>query len=153
AALDTLRQHQPTLTWVYLPHLDYNAQRFGPTSEQFWDDLATMDLLVARLLDGLSNLGLREDAALLLVSEYAIGPVSRPIYLNRLLREAGLLQVREIGGYEYLDLELSGAFAMVDHQVAHIYVKPGDEHRVRAALWGQSGIEKILDDFEKRELA
>jgi predicted AlkP superfamily pyrophosphatase or phosphodiesterase len=153
AALDALREHQPTLTWVYLPHLDYNAQRFGPDSEQFLADLATMDRLVGRFMDGVSGLGLRDDAAVLLASEYAITAVNRPIYLNRLLREAGLLQVREIGGYEYPDLELSRAFAMVDHQVAHIYVKPGAEHDTRTAIWGRAGIETILGEFDKRDLA
>ena len=154
AALETLREHQPTLTWVYLPHLDYNTQRFGPDSEQFFADLATMDRLVGRFVDGLSGFGLRDDTAVLLASEYAITAVNRPIYLNRMLREAGLLQVREIGGYEYPDLELSRAFAMVDHQVAHIYFKPGAEHRrSRAAIWGRAGIETILGEFDKRELA
>ena len=153
AALDTIRDHQPTLTCVYLPHLDYNSQRFGPDSEQFLADLATMDRLVGELLDELKRFGQLEDAAVVIVSEYPMRRVSRPIYLNRILREAGLLRVREIGGHEYLDLELSRAFAMVDHQMAHLYMKPGEEAYVRAAIWGHSGVEKIIGDFEKREYA
>jgi predicted AlkP superfamily pyrophosphatase or phosphodiesterase len=151
AARETIRDHQPTLTCVYLPHLDYNSQRFGPDSEQFWQDLAAMDRLVGDFLDELKRFGQLDETAVVIVSEYAMRPVSRPIYLNRLLREAGLLQVREIGGREYLDPELSRAFAMVDHQMAHLYHQPGEENAVRAALWGKPGVDKIVGDFEKRE--
>jgi predicted AlkP superfamily pyrophosphatase or phosphodiesterase len=153
AAIDTLRDHQPTATWVYLPHLDYNTQRFGPDSPQFNEDLAKMDALVRTFLDELKALGPVDDTAIVVVSEYAMGPVGRPVYLNRMLREAGLLTVREIAGREYLDFELSRAFAMVDHQMAHLYLKPEDENAVRAAIWGHAGVEKLLGDFEKRELA
>jgi hypothetical protein len=151
AALDTLRDHQPTLTWVYLPHLDYNTQRFGPDSPQFRDDLAAMDRIVGDLLDGLRQQGQLDNTAVVVVSEYAMRAVERPVFINRLLREANLLQVREIAGHEYLDTELSRAFAMVDHQMAHLYLKPDAEGEVRAALWGKPGIEKLIGDFEKRE--
>jgi predicted AlkP superfamily pyrophosphatase or phosphodiesterase len=153
AALDTIRDHQPTLTWIYLPHLDYDTQRFGPESQQFQDDLATMDGLVRTFLDELKAIGPVEETAIVAVSEYAMGPVGRPIYLNRILREAGLLSVREVAGREYLDFELSRAFAMVDHQMAHLYIKADAEAAVRAAIWGRPGVEKLLGDFEKRELA
>jgi predicted AlkP superfamily pyrophosphatase or phosphodiesterase len=153
AALETIRDHQPTMTWVYLPHLDYNTQRFGPKSQQFEDDLRTMDGLVKTFLDDLKGLGPVEETAIIVLSEYAMGPVSRPIFLNRMLREAGLLAVREIGGREYLDLELSRAFAMVDHQIAHLYFKSDAEREVRDALEGKPGIQTLLDDYAKGELA
>ena len=85
---------------------------------------------------------------------YAAGPstliramtdVQRPVLLNRELRQRGLLAVREIGGHEYLDAELSPAFAMVDHQMAHVFVRPGHEARVRAALQEIPGVERVLD--------
>jgi hypothetical protein len=152
-ALDTLREYQPTLTWVYLPELDYSAQRFGPDSEAFTIALATTDRLVRTLLDGLKALGPVQDLAIVVLSEYASRSVTRPVYLNRILREAGLLSVREIAGREYVDLELSRAFAMVDHQMAHLYLKPEAEAATRAAIWGQPGVEKLLGDLEKRELA
>jgi predicted AlkP superfamily pyrophosphatase or phosphodiesterase len=152
-ALDTLREHQPTLTWVYLPELDYSAQRFGPDSETFTIALVTTDRLVRTFLDGLKALGPVQDLAIVVLSEYPSRSVTRPVYLNRILREAGLLSVREIAGREYLDLELSRAFAMVDHQMAHLYLKPEAEAATRAAIWGQPGLEKLLGDLEKRELA
>lgn len=148
AALDTLEQHKPTLTFVYLPHLDYNTQRFGAQSDQFKADLATMDRIVGEIVAGVERLGMADDTAIVLVSEYAITDVRRPVVLNRELRERGLLAVRQIGGKEYLDVELSPAFAMVDHQIAHVFVNGseiGDLDRVRAALESIPGIEKVLD--------
>ncbi|MCC6176493.1 MAG: alkaline phosphatase family protein [Chloroflexi bacterium] len=150
ATLDTLEQHQPTLTLAYLPHLDYNTQRFGAESEQFKADLRTMDQIVASLLDGLDRRGLRDDTAVVLLGEYAMTDVSRPVLLNRELRQRGLLSVRTIGGHEYLDLELSRAFAMVDHQVAHVYVKPGEEAAARRALDEITGVERVLSRDEQR---
>lgn len=145
ATLDTLTEHRPTLTFAYLPHLDYNTQRFGAASEQFKTDLRRMDEIVGEIVAGLERLGLREDTAIVLVSEYAMTDVSRPVLLNRELRQRGLLAVRTIGGREYLDLELSPAFAMVDHQMAHIYTQPGEAPRVRAALEEIPGVERVLD--------
>ena len=59
AALDTLEEHRPTLTFVYLPHLDYNTQRFGASSDQFKADLATMDRIVGEIVAGWSGWGWR----------------------------------------------------------------------------------------------
>jgi predicted AlkP superfamily pyrophosphatase or phosphodiesterase len=149
AALDTLDEHRPALTFVYLPHLDYNTQRFGAASEQFKADLATMDRIVGDIVAGVERLGLRDDTAIVLLSEYAMTDVSRPVLLNRELRKQGLLAVREIAGHEYLDVELSTAFAMVDHQMAHVYVQPGQEARVRTVLEGLDGVERVLNRAEQ----
>ncbi len=152
AALDTLEEHRPTLTFVYLPHLDYNTQRFGASSDQFKADLATMDRVVGEIVAGVEQLGLADDTAVVLLSEYAMTDVSRPVLLNRELRQRGLLAVREIGGREYLDAELSTAFAMVDHQMAHVYVngsEPDELTRVRAALEAVDGVERVLDRSEQ----
>ena len=111
---------------VYLPHLDYASQKYGPDSPQARLALREIDGVVADLL--------KLDAAIIVCSEYALTPVKRPIYPNRLLRKAGLLRVREIAGVEYLDFELSDAFAMVDHQVAHIFCKPNVVEAVRSIL-------------------
>ena len=152
AAIDTLEEHRPTLTFVYLPHLDYNTQRFGASSDQFKADLATMDRIVGEIVAGVDRLGLGDDTAIVVLSEYAMTDVSRPVLLNRELRKAGLLAVREIGGREYLDAELSLAFAMVDHQMAHIFVngsEPDEITRVRNVLRAIDGVEKVLDRSEQ----
>lgn len=145
AALDTLAEHKPTVMFVYLPHLDYNTQRFGADSEQFKADLRRMDEIVGEMVAGIERLGMTDDTAIVAVSEYAMTDVQRPVLLNRELRQRGLLSVRTIGEHEYLDFELSPAFAMVDHQIAHVFVQAGQEQRVRAALEEIPGVERVLD--------
>jgi predicted AlkP superfamily pyrophosphatase or phosphodiesterase len=110
-----------------------------------------MDRIVGEIVAGVERLGLRDDTAIVLVSEYAMTDVSRPVLLNRELRKHGLLAVREIGGHEYLDVELSPAFAMVDHQIAHVYVHPGQEARVRTVLEGLDGVERVLNRAEQAQ--
>ncbi len=129
AALQTWRRHAPHLMLVYLPHLDYASQKFGPDSAQAQTALREIDTIAGELIEGLTP-----PPALVVCSEYSIAPVSRPIFPNRILRQAGLLRVREIAGREYLDYELSDAFAMVDHQVAHVFCKPHALHDARQAL-------------------
>ncbi len=149
AALETLEQHRPTLTFVYLPHLDYNTQRFGPSSDQAVADLRRMDEIVGELLSGLEQLGMRDETAVVVLGEYAIGDVSRPVLLNRELRKRGLLSVRTISGHEYLDVELSWAFAMVDHQIAHVYARPDAVERTRAELESITGVERVIGRNEQ----
>ena len=129
AAVRTLQTRQPDLTMVYLPHLDYGFQKHGPESPHTARDLKQVDALVAEIVGAAGP-----DTTVFVVSEYSIAPVTGAIFPNQLLRQAGLLAVREIGGGEYLDIERSAAFAMVDHQVAHIYCKPGAVEPARRAL-------------------
>lgn len=126
AARITWRRHRPDLMLVYLPHLDYASQKRGPDA---MDALREIDTVVAELVEEF-----RQDAAVIVCSEYSLVPVRRVLYPNRALRRAGLLRVREIARREYLDMELSDAFAVVDHQVAHLYCKPGALAAARAAL-------------------
>jgi hypothetical protein len=64
----------------------------------------------------------------------------------------GLLSVRTINDKEYIDLEFSKAFAMVDHQIAHIYVNDGYIEQVKRGLESMDGIDKVLSDEEKKKL-
>ncbi len=125
AAQHTWRNHKPNLMLVYLPHLDYSSQKLGPDQPQ---TLREIDALVGELMF--------DDATIIVCSEYSLMPVTGVLYPNRQLRDAGLLRCREIAGKEYLDFELSDAFAMVDHQIAHIYCKPGKSDAARQALAG-----------------
>lgn len=111
------KYEQPDLQLVYLPHLDYDAQRLGPDSDRLPEEVRAVDRLVGHLVD----LVQADGGEAVIVSEYGIVPVRRAGLPNVRLREAGLLQVREEDGRELLDLENSRAFAMVDHQVAHVY--------------------------------
>ena len=114
-----IERHDPTLTLVYLPHLDYGLQRHGPDPAQIGPDLRDIDRVVGELLDFCESRGITP----VLLSEYGISNVSRPVHLNRRLRDAGLLAVREELGRELLDAGASAAFAVADHQLAHVYVR------------------------------
>ena len=88
---------------------------------------------------------------MLVVSEYGITPVSEAVHVNRALREAGLLRVRDERGREQLDAGASDAFALSDHQIAHVYVnEPGALARTREVLEGLDGVEQVLDEEGKR---
>ncbi|MFD0616146.1 alkaline phosphatase family protein [Paenibacillus sp. GCM10027629] len=152
ATLHIIENHHPTLTYVYLPNLDYQAQRFGPGSEQQQDAIMDIDHIVGQFVDSLEQMGEMEDTAVVILSEYALHPVESPVYLNRFLREQGWLQVIELNGKEYLDTFHSQAFAVVDHQIAHIYINnPMIVDDVKEALKEIIGVDQVLDDAGKKE--
>lgn len=136
----------PTLSLVYLPHLDYALQKHGPAAAQIAGELRAVDSLVGDLINHFRERGAR----LIVLSEYGIVPVSRPVHINRVLREAGLVRVREELGTERLDAGASRAFAVADHQVAHVYVRdPADAPRVCELLKATPGIARLLDSPDK----
>lgn len=147
ASLYVMQTRAPTLTLVYLPHLDYGLQRLGPDDPAIATDLAEIDAVAGTLIDAANASGRR----ILVVSEYGIVPVRRPVHINRALRMAGLLKVREEQSGELLDAPQSRAFAVADHQVAHIYVADaGDQQRVRAVIEELDGVETVWGESEKR---
>ena len=140
------RQFNPTLTLIYLPHLDYNLQRLGPVPAAA-DDLRQIDGICDDLIRHYESAGAR----VIVLSEYGIREVSAPIHLNRVLREHGLIAVREELGHEMLDPGASVAFAVADHQVAHVYVNdPSRVNDVRRIVEAVSGVEMVLGEAEKR---
>lgn len=122
ASADVLRTERPDLTLVYLPHLDYDPQRFGPSGCDMPRLVRELDDACAPLLDAARHF----EARVWVVSEYGHIDVNRPVYLNRALREAGLLAVRPGPFGEGLDTFGSRAFAVCDHQLAHIYCSGPD---------------------------
>jgi predicted AlkP superfamily pyrophosphatase or phosphodiesterase len=153
AAEYTLESERPNFLFVYIPHVDYSAQRFGTGTEQVRNDLKKADEIVGRLVQKSIDLGIRDETQFIILSEYAFNDVTGAVPLNLVLRDAGLLSVRTIQEKEYLDFEYSKAFAMVDHQVAHIYIKDGYEKETRKALETASGVDRILDSTGKKDLA
>jgi predicted AlkP superfamily pyrophosphatase or phosphodiesterase len=152
AALHVLAEHSPTLTLVYLPHLDYDLQRHGPdeTHPSVAASLRDVDAEAARLVEAAARTGRR----VVVLSEYGIQPVRLPVLINRSLREAGFLQVRREDGGEILDPAASRAFAVADHQVAHIYVADSDlTAPVKRLVEALPGVDRVLDDAGKAELA
>lgn len=138
----------PDLTLVYLPHLDYGLQRKGPAERDVRVELGELDGVAGDLIDFYEDRGAR----VIVLSEYGIVPVSRAVHPNRVLREAGLISYRVELGREVLDVGASDAFAVADHQIAHVYV--GDPRRVpevRALLAAVPGVGAVLDEEGKRE--
>ena len=152
ATLHVMQTRNPTLTLAYLPHLDYNLQRLGPdlAHPRVQQDLRELDAACGTLIDHAASSG-RE---VIVVSEYGITPVSDAVHINRALREAGLIRVRpEESGREILDPGASAAFAVADHQVAHVYVN--DRSRLsetRKLLEKLDGVEAVLDAAGKRAI-
>lgn len=140
--MQVLQQQRPTLTLVYLPHLDYDLQRFGPNHAAIPAQVAAVDALCAPILEHAKKTG----AEVVVLSEYGITEVSRPVHINRALRQAGWLQVRTERGTELLDAGASAAFAVADHQLAHVYVaRPELLPEVAACLRALPGVEAVLD--------
>jgi predicted AlkP superfamily pyrophosphatase or phosphodiesterase len=135
------------LLMVYLPHLDYDHQRFGPGAPQSADAARELDAVAGDLIDAARGRG----DTVVVLSEYGITDARRPVDVNRALRRAGLLRVYTQAGMEYLDPWVSRAFAVADHQVAHVYVRdPADVPATREALAGLPGVELVLEGEDRR---
>lgn len=142
ASAHVIRSHRPTLSLVYLPHLDYDFQRFGPSFPGARRRVREVDARAGVVADEARAQG----AQVIVLSEYGIAPVSRPVHINRALREAGWLTVRPGPFGEMLDPYQSKAFAVADHQIAHVYVTdPKLLPAVRERLLAVEGIDGVLD--------
>jgi predicted AlkP superfamily pyrophosphatase or phosphodiesterase len=158
----------PTLNLIYLPHLDYNLQRYGvkllnrsivesanastiqsfddSTNPQIFPDLHAIDSIVGGLIDFFQKRGVE----IILLSEYGITNVDTPIHLNRIFRKQGWLAIKDEIGLEILDAGASRVFAVADHQIAHIYLNDASlENSARDVLEKTSGVEKVLGKAEK----
>ncbi len=149
ATIEVDKLHQPTLTFVYIPHLDYPMQKLGPNHSSIANEIKAVDDEVGRLVDHYQQQGVR----VCVLSEYGIEEVDSAVAINRILRKNGWLTIREELGREYLDAGSSKCFAVPDHQVAHVYVKD-KEHigAVASVLRETSGIEFVYVDKERGEL-
>lgn len=139
-------KHQPTLSLIYLPHLDYNLQRLGPKHPQICRDVNAIDAIAGDLLDFFHQ----RSVQVLLLSEYAITEVDAPIHLNRLFRERGWVAIKDELGLEMLDCGASKIFAVADHQVAHVYLNDRSlEKQARQWIEKQPGVAGVLGLAEK----
>ncbi|MHC3389161.1 nucleotide pyrophosphatase/phosphodiesterase family protein [Streptomyces lavendulocolor] len=150
ATRHVLRTRGPDLALSYLPHLDYDLQRYGPDDPRAHRAATELDSVMAPLLDDAEA----EGRTVVALSEYGITRVDRHVDINRALRRAGLLEVHTQDGMEYLDPTTSRAFAVADHQIAHVYVRhpenPENLAAARAALADLPGIDTLLDDEGKK---
>lgn len=147
ATIITDELYNPTLSLVYLPHLDYNIQRHGLDFSIIQKDLREIDGEVEKLAKHFEA----QNANVVLLSEYGITDVNNPIHLNRILRKAGLLSIRIERGLELLDAGASKAFAVADHQVAHVYLNDRNVmDEVKELLEDIPGIEQVLEGDSKK---
>ncbi|WP_135305199.1 alkaline phosphatase family protein [Haloarcula amylovorans] len=152
AARETIERYDPDLLWVYVPHLDYDGQRYGPGTPEFTDALETVDRLVGEFLDFLREDSRWDETAVNIVSEYGFHSVDTPVFPNRALRDAGLLSVDSTDDHgDEVNIPQSQAFAMVDHQVAHVYVEPDALPAARRALKNLDGIASVLEAEGKEQ--
>jgi predicted AlkP superfamily pyrophosphatase or phosphodiesterase len=137
--------HSPQLSLVYLPHLDYSLQKYGPGAPEIAQELLDIDVVIGELLDFYH----RNNVRVLIVSEYGISAVDQSIHINRSLRKAGLLSIKDELGRDGLDVFMSDAFAVADHQMAHVYVR--EKHRideVKIVVEQIPGVEKVMRSEE-----
>jgi predicted AlkP superfamily pyrophosphatase or phosphodiesterase len=147
AARHILASRSPSLTLVYVPHLDYDLQRYGPSSSMAVAAATALDGVLAPLVSD----ALATGATVVALSEYGITSVDTPVHVNRALRTHGLLNVYTQDGMEYLDPWTSRAFAVSDHQLAHMYVRdPADLPAVQQLCAGLPGVAEVLDEAGKQ---
>jgi len=144
----TIQSHLPDLLVTYLPHLDYTSQKYGPDSDEFKKSVDELDALIGDFILFL-NQEFPDTYEIMILSEYNFNKVNNSVSPNLLLRQHGLLSTRRIEEKDYIDYEFSKAFAMVDHQIAHLYIKPGYEDQVKS-IFNNEHVGSILDnDLQK----
>ncbi|MBX9256980.1 alkaline phosphatase family protein [Desmonostoc muscorum CCALA 125] len=140
-------RYSPTLSLVYLPHLDYCLQKFGDDEKHIQADLQEIDAVCGDLIEYYQA----RNTQIIILSEYGITPVNKAVDLNRVLRQNNLIAVREELGRELLDFGASIAFAVADHQIAHVYVNdPAYIPKVRSLLEATEGVAQVLDEQGKQ---
>ena len=145
----TIKNYNPDLVLTYIPHLDYAGQKYGPESSEFENSILEVDKLIGDLMGFLESDNM--DYEIMIISEYGFNQVNNSVSPNTILNENSLLHTRIIGGKKYIDYELSKAFAMCDHQIAHIFIKPGFENTV-TSIFEKKDIGNIFNKKEQLKL-
>lgn len=148
ASVFTDKKYDPTLTLIYLPHLDYCLQKFADDFSKISQELQEVDAVVKQLVTYYESKG----AKIILLSEYGITPANKPIHINRLLRKQDMLAIRVERGLELLDAGASRAFAVSDHQVAHIYCNdPAVLPTIKTLAESIPGVQLVLDKEQQQQ--
>jgi predicted AlkP superfamily pyrophosphatase or phosphodiesterase len=156
SAIAAARQLGPRFFFLYLPHLDYAAQKSGPNSPQALAALGELDEQIGKLVAGFRAAYASAPSLWLVATEYVIVPVDHVTYPNRNLRQAGLLQVRTQDDGEHLDLAASRAWCLVDHQLAHVFVRDADRQvisQVKTLFDQTEGIAQVLAGEERKKFS
>jgi predicted AlkP superfamily pyrophosphatase or phosphodiesterase len=150
-----MQSFRPRFFYIYLPHLDYAAQRTGPDSPPALTALTELDEVIGKLATDAEK-AYGQMPLWLVASEYVITPVDHVTYPNRVLRQAGLLAVKNNGDGERIDLAASQAWALVDHQLSHVFVQNADAPtigKVADLFRGKEGIAEVLAGSERQKYA
>lgn len=148
ATRQVMESPSPDLLLTYLPHLDYELQRSGPRSNQSAQTLEELNSLLKRLLSHAKSC----DYQFVIFGDYAMHEVRRPIFPNRILLQEGYLRTRRVKAMLYPDFHTSSAFAVVDHQIAHVITSDEETKEEVEKLFGiQEGVSDVLRDTKKRE--
>ena len=103
--------------YLYLPTLDYAAQKYGPDSSAAKSALKEF----RRQLERIADIAMHRGCELKVMGDYEITEVTaEPVLPNVILRGEGLFKTRTVGGMSYPDFYQSTAFAMCDHEVCVI---------------------------------
>lgn len=149
AAIKEFQLNEPDLQLVYLPHLDYCLQKHGPDHASIGKEIAAIDAVVGDIIDFHHD----NNVDFVIVSEYGITKVSETVHINKILRQQGYIAVRDTLGFENLDCGASSAFAVADHQCAHVYINDKDKlSEIRQLLQATKGIERVFDKTEQQKL-
>ncbi|RLT12450.1 MAG: alkaline phosphatase family protein [Planctomycetota bacterium] len=150
--IEAARDLPPHFAYLYLPHLDYAAQRTGPDSPPAHAACGELDAEIEKMIASYAQIVGRESLIVLVAGEYKIRPVSQTLFPNRVLREAGLLSVIDTPDGEILDQQGSFAWALADHQVSHIYLQKNASQQsvdeVAALFRGRAGVGQVLTGQE-----
>ncbi|MCA9212772.1 MAG: alkaline phosphatase family protein, partial [Planctomycetales bacterium] len=149
ATIHVLQKQEFQLVLTYLPHLDYDHQRFGPDSPEGTAALQAVDAEAGRIIDIASEEGMR----VAVVSDYGFEHVSRPVFVNRALREAGYISVQDAANGELLEPGASRAFAVCDQQVAHVYVNDKSAYaQIEKMLASVDGVDRVFNRERMKEM-
>jgi len=144
------KEKAPELLLTYLPHLDYDLQRFGPSDKK---RAAKIFAETESMIEQLYNAAVENGYEVAVFGDYAITDAKDVVYPNKILRDADLFQIREVKDMWYPDLYSSDAFAMVDHQVAHIYIEDDSKiGQVRSLFENMKGVRRVMDHSEMDHL-
>ncbi len=146
AVISVMRNEKPSFLFAYVPHCDYSFQKYGPGSPRAARALKELEAIVTRIAEQARQAGYR----VVVFGDYAITPAKEVIYPNRLLLERGFMSVRDVRGMKYPDFASSKAFAVVDHQIAHVYVFDDNARAwIKDAFASCPSIETVMDDSGK----
>ena len=151
SAVKAISDFKPHFSYIYIPHLDYAAQKLGPNSPAALQSVTELDEALGEMIRGIDESLGNDNVVWIISSEYVINEVDHVTYPNRILREAGLLNVSSQEDGEHLDLD-SPAWALVDHQFSHLFIKnrcPETIKKVQHVFQDQDGIAEIIVGEER----